>query len=120
MVDPSAIPALVPLFAPYCGGLERERDLLRALQILAAGELQGARRLNDGGAHAFALQWSGDPAPMAPLRCQLRFPDLPAIQYDFQLPCRQLVDWLMESAGHGLPDSFWPWLLQGRTAPGPT
>ena len=120
MVDPSSIPALVPLFAPYCGGVERERELMLALQILAAGQLQAARRLNDGGAHAFELRWSGDPAPLAPLSCQLRFPDLPTIQYDFQVPCHHLVDWLMEASGSGLPDSFWPWLLQGRVPPGPT
>ncbi len=120
MVDASSIPALVPLFAPYCGGVGRERELMTALQTLAMGRLQGGRRLSDGGAHAFELSWSGDPAPLAPLSCQLRFPDLPAIQYDFQLPCHHLVDWLMEAAGDGLPESFWPWLLQGRGAPGPT
>ena len=120
MVDPSSIPALVPLFAPYCGGVGREPQLMAALQILGTGRLQGSRPLNDGGAHHFELRWSGEPAPMEPLSCQLRFPDLPAIQYDFSLPCHQLVIWLMESAGRGLPESFWPWLLQGRPAGAPT
>ena len=120
MVDPSSIPALVPLFAPYCGGVGRERELMVALQILANDQLQGSRPLSDGGAHAYVLRWSGDPAPLAPLSCQLRFPDLPAIQYDFQLPCHHLVDWLIETGGVGLPESFWPWLLQGRVAPSPT
>jgi hypothetical protein len=117
--QPAAIPALVPLFAPYCGGLGREQDLGAALAILAAGQLQGARRLSDGGAHAFALSWGGDLAPRAALRCQLRFPELPAVTYTFALPCHQLVEWLMEGGAEGLPESFWPWLLQGRLPPRP-
>lgn len=120
MVDPSSIPLLVPLFAPYCGGVARQQDLMRALQVLAMGCLQGQRPLNDGGSHAYELQWTGEPAPLETLSCQLRFPDLPAIQYNFALPCHQLVQWLMESPGLGLPESFWPWLLQGRTAGAPT
>ena len=116
MVDSSSIPLLVPLFAPYCGGVRRQQDLIRALQVLATGLLQGRRALNDGGGHGYELQWTGVPAPLETLSCQLRFPDLPAIQYSFRIPCHQLVQWLMEAPGVGLPDSFWPWLLQGRTA----
>lgn len=120
MVDPSFIPQLVPLFAPHCGGLGRDRELTAALQILASGELRGIRYLSDGGGHAYALSWSGASAPLESLQCLLRFPDLPSIEYTFQLPCHQLVAWLVEGAGQGLPDAFWPWLLQGRGAPGPT
>lgn len=92
---------------------------MAALGILATGQLQGARRLSDGGAHAFALSWSGDLAPLAPLSCQLRFPELPAVEYAFALPCHQLVGWLMEAGDEGLPESFWPWLLEGRLPPRP-
>lgn len=120
MVDPSSIPALVPLFALYCGGVGREPQLMAALQTLGASSLQGSRLLNDGGAHHFELRWSGEAAPMQALRCQLRFPDLPAIEYDFSLPCHQLVIWLMDVDGPGLPESFWPWLLQGRLTGPPT
>ena len=113
---------LVPLFAPYCGGVARQHDLMRALEVLATGVLQGRRALNDGGSHAYELQWTGESAPLETLSCQLRFPDLPAIQYTFTLPCHQLVQWLMEASGLGLglPESFWPWLLQGRRAGAPT
>ncbi len=112
---PSILP-LTPLFAPYCGGLGREQQLIRALEILAAGCLPGVRRLSDGGGHAYELAWSGEPAPLQTLDCQLHFPDQPEeISYRFPLVCHQLVLWLVESGGDGLPDSFWPWLLQGRS-----
>ncbi len=120
MVDPPSISALVPLFALYCGGVGREPQLMAALQTLGAGHLQGSRPLNDGGAHHFELRWCGEPAPMEPLSCQLSFPDFPAIQYDFSLPCHQLVSWLMDVTSPGLPESFWPWLLQGRPTGPPT
>ncbi len=115
MAGTSPILPLAPLFAPYCGGVGREQQLIRALEILAAGSLTGLRRLRDGGGHAYALSWSGEPAPLQTLNCQLLFPDLPEeISYRFPLACHQLVFWLVESGGDGLPDSFWPWLLQGR------
>lgn len=117
MVDPASIPSLVPLFAPYCGGVGRERELKEALSLLATGQFRGSRPLSDGGSHAFEFSWSGEPAPLEALVCQLRFPDLPSVGYDFRLPCHQLVLWLMEARGTGLPESFWPWLLQGRLAP---
>ncbi|MFM7634280.1 MAG: type IV pilus biogenesis protein EbsA [Cyanobacteriota bacterium] len=116
MVDPSFIPQLVPLFAPYCGGVNRERELTAALVRLVTGELRGTRALADGGGHDYGLRWSGTPAPLEPLQCRLSFPDLPAIDYSFEIPCHQLVRWLIEAPGQGLPESFWPWLLQGHGA----
>lgn len=111
----SSILPLAPLFAPYCGGVGREQQLITALEILVAGYLSGVRRLSDGGGHAFELQWSGEPAPLQTLQCQLLFPgQSEEITYTFPLTCHQLVHWLVESGGDGLPERFWPWLLQGR------
>ena len=113
----SAGPAnpLVPLFAAYCGGLARERDLAEALQRLASGRLQGVRRLRNGREHGFELRWSGEPAPLETLQCSLSFPALPAVHYAFSVSCQQLVRWLMDCRGDELPERFWPWLLQGRS-----
>ena len=117
MAEPSSIPALVALFAPYCGGVGQEQKLLTAVQVLAAGSTRGNRSLSDGGGHDYVLSWRGEPAPLQELDCELRFPDFPAVAYDFRVPSRELVEWLMDTAGQGLPDSFWGWLLRaGRTA----
>jgi len=119
MVNLASIPPLVPLFAPYCGGVDRERELGSAIRTLAEGQLQGIRALKDGGGHSFKLSWSGELAPLATLACQLRFPDHPSVRYDFRLPSHQLVLWLMDAADTGLADSFWAWLFQGGTAESP-
>ena len=111
----SAVNPLVPLFAAYCGGLARERELTEALALLASGRLQGVRRLRDGREHGFELRWSGEPAPLEPLQCHLSFPALAAIHYDFSVSGQQLVRWLMDRSGDELPERFWPWLLQGRS-----
>ncbi len=109
-----AVAPLVPLFAPYCGGLVQQAGLEEALVILLAGEWHGQRLLQGGRAHVFRLGWSGESAPQQNLRCELAFPDLPQVGYSFELPCHQLVQWLMQRQGPELPASFWQWLLLGQ------
>jgi hypothetical protein len=108
------VTALVPLFAPYCGGLERQAELAAALALHAQGGLRGLRPLETGSSHVFELLWSGERAPQDPAKCQLSFPDLPALRYSFQVPCHQLISWLMDRRGEALPEQFWPWLLEER------
>ena len=36
------------------------------------------------------------------------------MKYSFELPCHQLVQWLMDREGEQLPVSFWQWLLLGQ------
>ena len=110
--------ALLPLFAPYCGGLTRELDLQEALQILAGCRLDGLRPVHGSRGHLFRLSWSCVHAPLEIAHCELAFPDQPQIIYRFELLTHQLVGWLMdrshsESTGSDLPDSFWRWLLTG-------
>lgn len=113
--DPrEALAPLVPLFAPYCGGLALQGQLEEALEILLAGEWHGQRLLQGGRSHGFRLSWSGECAPQQPLRCELAFPALPQIAYSFELPCHQLVLWLMQRQGPELPPGFWQWLLLGQ------
>lgn len=109
-----AVAPLVPLFAPYCGGLVHQALLEEALMILLAGEWAGRRLLRGGRSHALQLRWRGETAPQVALHCDLTFPDLPLVAYAFDLPCHQLVQWLMERQGNELPESFWHWLLLGR------
>lgn len=111
---PEAVAPLVPLFAPYCGGLAHQSFLEEALAILRLGEWDGRRHLQGGRSHALHLRWSGETAPQELLRCDLTFPALPQVAYVFDLPCHQLVRWLMERQGDQLPPSFWQWLLLGR------
>jgi len=106
--------ALVPLFAPYCGGVERQQDLATALSLHSQGGLRGVRPLEDGSSHVFELIWSGERAPQDPASCQLSFPTMPAIRYSFQVPCHQLIRWLMDGRSQELPEEFWPWLLEER------
>ncbi len=106
---------LVPLFAPSCGGLVRQALLAEALAILLSGEWVGRRQLQGGRSHALQLRWRGETAPQVLLHCHLTFPALPQVAYAFDLPCHQLVQWLMERQGDELPESFWHWLLLGRT-----
>lgn len=119
-IDPAAIDAasmlepLVPLFAPYCGGVTQQLLLEAAVAQLLMGEWEGERRLEGDGGRRFKLRWHGEPAPLETLRCELQFPDLPAVRYEFTLPAYQLVLWLMQRHEHQLPVSFWRWLLLGE------
>ena len=45
---PDSVAPLVPLFAPYCGGLGRQLPLEGALAILLAGDWTGKRLLQGG------------------------------------------------------------------------
>lgn len=111
---PDAVAPLVPLFAPYCGGLAHQLVLEEALAILLSGEWDGSRMLQGGRSHALQLRWSCETAPQEVLHCDLRLPAVPQVAYAFDLPCHQLVRWLMERQGDELPPSFWQWLLLGR------
>ena len=111
---PESVAPLVPLFAPYCGGLGRRMPLEAALAILLAGDWAGKRLLQGGRSHMLRLSWSGETAPQEILHCDLIFPELPEVQYSFELPCHQLVQWLMDREGEQLPASFWQWLLLGQ------
>ncbi|MFL0769745.1 MAG: type IV pilus biogenesis protein EbsA [Prochlorococcus sp.] len=110
------------LFAPYCGGLARQGELLSALRLLATGHLSGERPLSGGKAHRFKFSWRQGASPMEPSDCQLSFPDQPEISYSFAAPTHQLVDWLMDCSDDrqkgDLPDRFWSWLLLGEETPG--
>lgn len=109
-----AVAPLVPLFAPYCGGLVHQASLEEALAILLAGEWSGQRLLQGGRSHPLRLTWSGETAPQEVIHCDLAFPALPQVAYAFDLPCHQLVQWLMARDGEELPASFWQWLLLGQ------
>jgi hypothetical protein len=106
--------SLTPLFAPYCGGIGYRAWLEPALQQLLEGSWSGERLLSGGRSHRFSFSWQGEPAPLEPMQCQLRFPALPQVAYDFSLPAYQLVYWLMQRQGSQLPDGFWRWLLTGE------
>ena len=115
---PAGMAPLVPLFAPYCGGMAKQSDLLQALGSLAQGSWQGARQLEGGRSHPYRLEWQGESAPLEMLRCQLLFPALPELGYRFSLPAHQLVLWLVQSEGDDLPQAFWRWLLLGQPMAG--
>ncbi len=115
---PADMAPLVPLFAPYCGGMAQQSDLLKALDSLAQGSWQGARQLEGGRSHPYRLEWQGESAPLEILRCQLLFPAVPEMGYRFSLPAHQLVLWLVQSAGNDLPQAFWGWLLLGQPMAG--
>ena len=112
--------AQLALFAPYCGGRERESILRQALAMLPFGEHAGERTLFDAPAHRFFLRWDPVQAPLEPCRCVLRFESHPGVDYRFECPAHQLLSWFMEGPVHGcgndLPDSFWQWLLLSRFA----
>lgn len=120
MIPSSAVAttALVPLFAPYCGGVDLGA-LQQALALLEQGAFSGIRPLQDAEGRAFALRWSGGLAPLEPVSCELRFPQLPQVQYRFQVPAHHLLAWLVQAqataAPHDLPDGFWSWLILGET-----
>ena len=117
-VPPLSDAALQALFAPYCGGVARETELLAALQLLNQGEMQGFRPVEGGLGHPYVLRWPAVRSPLEPTSCQLRFPERPELHYDFELVTHRLVSWLMDcrEEAHGsvdLPDGFWQWLLVG-------
>ena len=108
--------ALQALFAPYCGGVNREGDLSIALQILRSGRLAGRRPVQGMPGHVFVLSWGGAAAPLEQIHCQLRFSEHPEADMDFELCTYQLVAWLMDRSGSDqiepdLPEDFWQWLL---------
>ena len=120
--------ALVALYAPYCQGTARRQHLQRALELLATGSLQGARQLRPTGARPFNLSWRAADSPLDPSAASLHFvdgPQLPAVDYSFELPTYRLVLWLMDWVAAGgspslpvdLPDSFWRWLILGLDPP---
>lgn len=115
-----ATSALVPLFAPYCGGLLDLGVLEQALDLLQQGSHAGLRALQGGESRVFELRWSGGLAPLELASCELRFPALPQVQYSFQVPAHHLLAWLAQAqasgAPHDLPDGFWRWLILGETA----
>ena len=108
--------ALLPLFAPYWGGLDAALEL--ALLLLLQGRFEGVRRLDGGQTRAYALQWAGARAPLDPTRCALTFPEHPGIHYDFAVPAHRLLRWLAGSqaseAAGDLPEDFWLWLILGE------
>lgn len=112
--------AQLALFAPYCGGREKEVLLQEALALLPSGAHAGERMLLDAPPLQFVLRWDPVQAPLAPCRCGLRFESRPGIEYRFDCPAHQLLNWLMEgplqSRGSDLPDSFWQWLLLSGVA----
>lgn len=111
---PSAA-ALMPLFAPYCGGFTPALE--RALERLLLGHFEGCRPLRGGEGHPYVLRWSGGLAPLDDTPCELQFPQLAAVHYRFQLPAHRLLLWLAQSDGAALPgdlpEGFWRWLILG-------
>ena len=111
-----AATALVPLFAPYCGGVDLVA-LEAALGLLQQGRFSGERPLRGGEAHCFELSWGGAQAPLELAHCVLRFPQLPEVHYSFAVPAHRLLAWLAATrrgtAALDLPDAFWSWLILG-------
>lgn len=111
-----ATTALVPLFAPYCAGVELPR-LERALSLLQSGGFSGARPLQGGEKRVYALTWSGGLAPLEPVSCYLAFPQQPAVHYNFAVAAHHLLAWLVaaqaQEGGQDLPHAFWRWLILG-------
>lgn len=105
---------LIPLFAPYCGGVAYQHLLVPAMQQLLEGECRGERPVGGVRSHHFLLRWQGEPAPLEPLACTLEFPALPGQGYSFQMPAYLLVYWLMQRQGSLWPDAFWRWLFTGE------
>jgi hypothetical protein len=104
---------LIPLFAPYCGGVSQQNSLEEAVVLLLLGEWAGERKLVGGRRHLYRLRWTGEPAPLEQLTCHIRFPEIPSVAYDFELQAYQLVKWLMLRQDQELPETFWRWLLLG-------
>ncbi len=119
-VASSSFAAQIALFAPYCGGLQQEESLLRVFPMLGQGRFEGVRSLTDGEVRRFQLRWQAVRAPLMPCSCELDVDGQPGLHYVFEVPCHQLVSWLMPVASDGsdqdLPDSFWSWLLLEQDA----
>ena len=112
--QPSAA-ALVPLFAPYCGGVGP--GLQQALQQLLAQRFSGERSLQGGNAHPYELRWSGGLAPLETTPCELVFPQQGDVRYNFAVPTHRLLGWLAEAGDSDLPDRVWQWLILGVEPP---
>lgn len=115
-------PAQLALFAPYCGGVNREVWLVVALDLLPVLRLNGRRLLRPAGSHPFLLSWQPVQAPQEQVACDLSFPATPGLNYSFSVPAHQLVSWLMDlreaqdlRGEDDLPESFWRWLLLGES-----
>ena len=111
-------PALLALYAPYCGGLSGEEDLSAALMILQSQSFDGLRPVEGAPGHAYRLSWTGGEAPLETISCRLKFPAHPSLNYSFDLVTHQLVSWFMQvdlqdGKSGDLPDAFWQWLLVG-------
>ena len=111
-------PALLALYAPYCGGLSGEEDLSAALTILQSQSFEGLRPVEGASGHAYRLSWTGGQAPLETISCRLTFPSHPSLNYSFELVTHQLVRWFMQveiqdGMDSDLPDAFWQWLLVG-------
>ena len=111
-------PALLALYAPYCGGLSGEEDLSAALTILQSQSFDGLRPVEGAPGHAYRLSWTGGEAPLETISCLLKFPAHPSLNYSFDLVTHQLVSWFMQvdlqdGKSGDLPDAFWQWLLVG-------
>ena len=111
-------PALLALYAPYCGGLSGEEDLSAALMILQSQSFDGLRPVEGAPGHAYRLSWTGGEAPLETISCRLKFPAHPSLNYSFDLVTHQLVSWFMQvdlqdGNSGDLPDAFWQWLLVG-------
>ena len=87
--------AMVALYAPYCEGSERPELLDLALEKLLTRRLNGSRRLKPDGSHPFELTWQPGESPQELSQCQLRFPEIQEVTYQFSVPTSQLVLWLM-------------------------
>ena len=111
-------PALLALYAPYCGGLSGEEDLSAALTILQSQSSDGLRTVEGASGHAYRLSWTGGEAPLETISCYLTFPSHPSLNYSFDLVTHELVSWFMQvdvqnGKSGDLPDAFWQWLLVG-------
>jgi hypothetical protein len=109
------VAALVPLYAPYCGGIEPRLE--QALEVLRQGQWAGERQLQGGRSHPFVLRWQGGLAPLEQLQCELSFPQQAEILYSFAVVAHRLLAWLADAAGTDLPESFWRWLILGEEQP---
>lgn len=107
---------LLPLFAPYWGGLEPALE--QALLLLLQGSFAGERCLDGGQRRAYLLEWDAVRAPLEPTPCALTFPEHPAIRYAFAMPAHRLLRWLAGAQASepavDLPDDFWQWLILGE------
>jgi hypothetical protein len=87
--------AMVALYAPYCEGDEQPQLLERALEKLDIRRINGSRRLKPDGSHPFELTWQPGESPQEISQCQLSFPQIQKVTYQFSVPTSQLVLWLM-------------------------